>query len=503
MKSADALIPRERTCVRSRIGSRTGRGVTLRGRGITLIVFMLASALVAQAQSTIVNPISTDAGGGTNPTTAVSADLPLPLGVASDASGSVYIVDGLLAQVYKLSPSGTLTLVAGNGITGFSGDGGPATSASLGFPEGVAVDGSGNIYIADSGTNRIRRVDALTGIITTVAGSGTSIGFGTGGFSGDGGPATSATLSFPTGVAVDASGNLFVADEGNERIRRVDAATGIITTVAGNGTYCSSPTGPCGDSGLGTSANLSQPQGVAVDSSGNLFIADAGNNRIRRVDGTTGIITTVAGNGTAGYSGDGGPATSASLAFPESVTVDGSGNLFIADDANDRIRRVDAVTGFITTVAGNGTFGFSGDGGAATSASLGNAVGVSVDISGNLFIADPNNHRIRRVDGTTTDISTVAGGGNAGDGGLAISAVLAVPSSAAADASGNLFFVDAGNEVVRRVDASTGIITTVAGNGFYGYSGDGGLAISHQRQLEFPPRRGCGWFRQLLYRGLQ
>jgi sugar lactone lactonase YvrE len=222
--------------------------------------------------------------------------------------------------------TGIITTVAGNGIPGYSGDGGPATSASLSGPSGVVVDATGNLLIADSSNYRIRRVDASTGIITTVAGNGIR------GFSGDGGPATSASLS-PIGVAVDATGNLFIADTGNHRIRRVDESTGIITTVAGNGIR-----GFSGDGGPATSASLNYPTGVAVDGSGNLFIADAANNRIRWVDASTGIITTVAGNGMPDYSGDGGPATSASLNGPSGVVVDAAGNLFIADNDNKRIR---------------------------------------------------------------------------------------------------------------------------------------------------------------------
>jgi streptogramin lyase len=206
--------------------------------------------------------------------------------------------------------------------------------------------------IADRSNQRIRRVDAVTGVITTVAGNGAS------GFSGDGGPATAANLSGPFGVAVDAAGNVLIADQNNARIRRVDAVTGVITTVAGNGAG-----GFSGDGGPATAASLSNPVGVAVDAAGNVLIADRSNQRIRRVDAVTGVITTAAGNGASGFSGDGGPATAASLSSPWGVAVDAAGNVLIADQSNSRIRRVDAVTGVITTVAGNGTFGFSGDGG--------------------------------------------------------------------------------------------------------------------------------------------
>jgi secreted PhoX family phosphatase len=336
-----------------------------------------------------------------------------------------------------------INTVAGNGVAGFSGDGGPATSASLNFPPGVAVDASGNLFIADQANHRIRQVDGVTGIITTVAGNGVD------GFSGDGGPATSASLNFPPGVTVDASGNLFIPDNFNSRIRRVDGVTGIITTVAGNGVA-----GFSGDGGPATSASLQNPAGVAVDGFGNLFIACFGNHRIRKVDGVTGIITTVAGNGLREFSGDGGPATSASLSDPFGVVLDASGNLFIADDGNNRIRKVDGVTAIITTVAGNGTPGFSGDGGPATSASLRNPTGVTVDGFGNLFIADYNNHRIRQVDGVTAIITTVAGNGTpgfSGDGGPATTASLNQPAGVAVDDFGNLFVADAFNHRIRQV----------------------------------------------------
>jgi len=285
--------------------------------------------------------------------------------------------------------NGIITTVAGNGINGYSGDYGRATNASLSLsadadpfaPSGVALDASGNLFIADVDNGCIRKVDN-NGIITTVAGGG-HYGLG------DGGAATSASLIGPSGVAVDASGNLFIADRWNYRIREVDP-DGIITTVAGNGSY-----GYSGDGGQATSASLAGPSGVAVDASGNLFIADTYNNVIRKVD-NNGIITTVAGNGINGYSGDGGQATSASLVQPSGVAVDASGDLFIADTWNNRIREVNP-DGIITTVAGNGSFNYSGDGGQATSASLAGPSGVAVDASGNLFIADMGNFRIREV----------------------------------------------------------------------------------------------------------
>jgi hypothetical protein len=348
-----------------------------------------------------------------------------------------------------LPSSGYISTIAGNGTYGFSGDGGPATSAEFRNPYGVAVDTSGNLYISETGGHRIRKVTASTGIITTVAGNGYRDQSGDGGYSGDGGAATSAELNEPWRVVVDSAGNLYIADTGNFRIRKVTASTGIITTVAGNGTQ-----GFSGDGGLATSAELTLPYGVTVDTAGNIYFTDSG--RIRKVAVSTGIITTVAGNGTRGFSGDGGPATSAEFNNTADVAVDASGNLYIADAQNNCIRKVTASTGIITTVAGNGTQGFSGDGGPATSAALYNPEGLTVDSIGNLYIADLANNRIRMVAASTGIITTVAGDGTyafSGDGGLATSAELRKPMHVKLDTSGNLYILDAGNYRVRAVGA--------------------------------------------------
>jgi sugar lactone lactonase YvrE len=246
--------------------------------------------------------------------------------VAVDESGNLFIAD-FFNVVRKVSANGIITTVAGNGMSGFAGDGGPAVSAQLATaPGGLAVDGSGNLFIADQGNNRVRKVSS-NGIITTLAGTGVA------GFSGDGGLATAAQLSQPEAVAVDASGNVYIADKANSRIRKVSPG-GTITTFAGT-----TSGGFSGDGGLATSAQLEFPQGVAVDGSGNVFIADTSNNRVREVS-TKGIIVTVAGNGNSGYTGDCGPATSAQLSYPLDVAVDGSGNIFIADSDNNAVRRL-------------------------------------------------------------------------------------------------------------------------------------------------------------------
>jgi sugar lactone lactonase YvrE len=431
--------------------------------------------------------IATLAGGGLNSPTARSAYIPIPTGAAVDGLGNLYVVAWPLNQVLKVGTSGNLSVLAGTGAATYSGDGGPATSAGLylsgiyvDIQAGVAVDAAGNVFIADVFNQRIRRVDAATGIITTVAGNGTAA------YSGDGGLATSASLNYPTGAAVDGSGNLFIAD-GNNVIRRVNAATGTISTVAG---VASCTTYGSGDGGPATSACLNNPIDVAVDGTGNIFIADTYDNVIRRVDASTGIITTVAGGGSPESGiGDGGPATSAGLIYPSALALDASANLFISDSVDNVIRRVDAKTGTITTVAGNSTQGFSGDGGSATSAALNLSAyfgypampaSLAVDAAGNLFIPDSVNNRIRRVDATTGVITTVAGGGSGGDGGPATSGILASPASLATDSSGNAFVGEGGNFRVRRVDGSTGIVTTVAGNGTSvpGFVGDGGPATS-------------------------
>lgn len=361
-----------------------------------------------------------------------------------------------------ITSSGIITTVVGTGTAGYSDDGGPATQAQLNTPNGLALDSAGGLFIADDGNNVIREVAAGTGTITTVAGTGAA------GYSGDDGAATAAMLNGPANLAVDSAGNLFIADDNNNRLREVTANNGHIATVAGTGWCCYS-----GDGGPAAQAALNQPNHIALDGAGNLFIADDYNHRIREVVAATGIITTVAGTGIAGFSGDGGPATQAQLWNPDAVAVDDQDNLYIADTVNNAIRKVIARTGVITTVAGLGTQtqGYGGDGGPATQAQLSQPNGLTVDRAGDIFIADTFNNRIREVNARTGVITTVVGGGSGcaqqidkfGDGCPATEATLNDPWNVTLDSAGNLFIADDGDLAIREVLAGSGIIITVAG----------------------------------------
>ena len=353
---------------------------------------------------------------------------------------------------------GYINTIAGTGAAGHTGDGGAATSAKLGITFGIAFDYSGNIIFADNGNNAIRKVSS-TGIISKVAGTyytynGTNWYYG-----GDGGLATSAYLAYPFGVALDTADNIYVADNLNNVIRKITVSTGIITTVAGDGTFFPSMWPFCGDGGPATSAQLNSPWDVAVDRAGNLYIADMGNNVVRKVDAVTGIITTVAGNGTAGYTGNGGQATSASLNGPNGITVDAAGNLYITDDYNSVIRKVTKSTGIITTIAGNGTAGFSGDNALATAAQLNDpSLKIAFDANGDFYIADDGNSRIRKVTVSSGIITTIAGNGGlgyTGDNGPATAATLNGPEGVGVDALGNIYITDE-NNVIRKINGPGG-----------------------------------------------
>jgi len=354
-----------------------------------------------------------------------------------------FIRNQISTQTAQYTPHvGNIITIAGNGTGGYSGDGGQAFNAELNYPVGVVVDSAGNAYVSDQDNHRVRKIDHATGVVTTVVGNGNY------GYNGDSGEAIYAHLASPMGVALDSEENIYIADSGNNRVRKVTRANGIITTVAGNGSSSYS-----GDGGQALNAGL-DCRGIAVDSAGNIYIADYSNRRIRKIDYATGIITTVAGNGASGYTGDGGPATSATFQWPSRVAIDFAGDIYIADSGNNCIRKVNHATGIITTVAGNGASGYGGDGGLATNATLYWPYGLAFDSGGNMYIADRSNHRIRKVDYATGIITTVAGNGTngySGDGGPAPSAKLYGPGSVALDDEGNVYIADVYNHRVRKI----------------------------------------------------
>jgi uncharacterized protein (TIGR03437 family) len=368
---------------------------------------------------------------------ASAASLYTPLDLAITQSGALLVADSNNLRARSIA-NGIISTIAGSGNYKYTGDSGPATNATLPAPSGVVVDSAGNVNICDSFANRVRTVNAF-GIINLTAGTNAT------GFAGDGGSAIGASLADCDGIALDAARNLYVADTGNRRIRKITPA-GIISTFAGNGTNAFA-----GDGGQAASASLSAPQGVAVDAQGNVYIADTGNNRIRKVS-PSGVILTIAGTGVAGYAGDGGAAIAAQLSAPVRLTLDPSGNLYVSDSGNNVVRRV-ATSGIITTFAGNGTSGFSGDGGQATVASLNNPRGLAIDASGGLLIADAGNSRIRRVDSSGV-ISTIAGNGTAslsGDGRPPLDTGFAFAADVALDGAGNIYVADRNNGRVRRI----------------------------------------------------
>jgi hypothetical protein len=482
---------------------------------VALFVLCLAFSPVAQAQTHTPNDIYTLVGGGATPATPLTADLPGASAAIEDSSGNIYIAAPDSAYVFKLTSGGVLSDYAGLGYGGHNPDGGQANKALIYAVSGLGVDSKGNIYLADAAGSRIRKVSP-TGVISTVAGNGAKCDHA--GVCGDGGSATATTayLNLPESVAIDANGNIYIADAGDNRIRVVNVGkttitiagvsipAGDIQTVAGSEndiTGCPNSQTACGDGGPATSAHLNLPYGVALDSAGNIYIADTKDQKIRLVNATTGIITTFAGNGIGcsnpvSHCGDGKVPTSAELDLPQGIFVNTATppNVYIADTGDSRIRLVSSATGLISTVVNTlGTAGFSGDGGAAASAQLDLPGGIWVDSTGNYFVSDSGNARIRVVNNQTSaitvggttiqpngDIETIAGGGTGGDGGLATSATLALPWDVA-EYGGNLYIVDQGNNRIRKVTNptnSSATITTVAGNGSAGYSGDGGLATA-------------------------
>jgi len=413
---------------------------------------------------------------------AFNATLSTPTTTVTDSLGNTYIAD-TGNQVIRRIQNSTITTYGGTGQIGNTGDNGPAINATMNSPYGLAVDSANNLLFTDLSNCAIRRI-GTDGIIRRVAGTYTR------GFSGDGGPASNATLAFPRDVAVDSANNIYFCDTGNSRVRRIDAATNIIRTVAGTGTQ-----GYSGDNGLALLANLSSPTGIAVDTTGNLYIADTNNQCIRYVNMTTSTITTVAGRPrTAGYGGDRSFATFALLNSPSHIAFDpSSGYYYIGDDGNRRIRYVNSATKIIFTYAGNGSPFTAGDGGAAVNAVFGSITSVVADANQNIYISDGLGNAIRRIDAVTSTITTVAGGvaGFSGDGGLATAANLSSPQTLLIDSSRNLYFTDTNNNRVRRVDGVTQIITTIAGTGVAGYNGDSissiNASLNNPRALTLDP----------------
>jgi sugar lactone lactonase YvrE len=482
----------------------------------TLLLAAAIGTACCDAQSTITTILG-ETPGAPNGLPALSVSLNIPAAVASDGKGNVYVALRAAHQVGRIDANGILWLVAGTGALGnqgSSGDGGPAVSAALSLPLGLAFDSSGNLYIADAGSNRIRMVDT-SGVIHTFAGNGNNAN------SGDGGPAVNASLKTPSAIAFDASGNLLIADTGNNEIRMV-SPLGVITKVAGSGNAAYD-----GDNGTVLTAAFSGPTGIAVDQSGDILVADTGNQRIRMItpNGTTSVI---AGTGTKGSFGDGRLATIASLNNPGSLAFDSAGNLYIADVGNDRVRRITS-DGKIANYAGTGTVAAGGDGGWAIAANL-NLAAIAIDPQNNLLIADGANYRVRFVTASSGIITTIGGNGlitynpqnmfrdgdalyfsdtnanrvrklelSAGAGSIsliagtgaasfsasddvALTARLNTPRGITMDSAGNIYLADSKNHRVRKI-TRLGAITVVAGDGTANSTGDSGLATSAEVNL--------------------
>ncbi len=423
---------------------------------------------------------------------ATSVILTLVDGVAVDRAGNIYLSHRSKNRIRKITSDGIITTIAGNGTAGYSGDGGPALEAALNFPAGLALDKENNLYIADRNNHRIRRVSSK-GIITTVAGTGVSD------FSGDMGPALEAHLHFPSDVEVGPKGALYISDRSNHRIRKVDSE-GVIKTVAGLGLE-----GYGGDFGRATEALLKFPFGITLDRQGNLYIADRGNNRVRKVN-AKGIITSIAGDSMHSFGGDYGPALYSNLAYPTDVVVDEEDNIYIADRNNNRIRKIDR-QGVITTFMGMGKTDFNGDNEIAPETSLYLPFALAVHPDKKLLVVDRSHFRVRSVGLKNSRVNTVAGNGKSlfkGDGGPGTGATLNTPSGIVVDSKNNILFADLQHHRIRKL-APNGIITTFAGTGREGNEGDGGnalvaslfmpstMAIDHEDNIYVVNRLGNGW----------
>ena len=429
--------------------------MTLIGKviGPIVLVFKLCGVMSVQSAELYPYPSIGDGKRG------IDVVLTLVDGIATDPRGNIYISHRSQNRIRKLSPNGTITTIAGNGIAGFSGDGVPALKSSLNFPAGLAFD-KGNLYVADRNNHRIRKIDSK-GIISTVAGTGIPE------CCNDNGLAVEAHLHFPSDIDVDTEGNLYISDRSNNRIRKVNP-DGIITTIAGLG-----KPGYGGDFGPADQALLKYPFGVSHDNKGNFYIADRGNNRVRKID-QRGIITTIAGDGTHSFGGDYGPANQSSLAFPTDVIVDSLGMVYIADRNNNRVRKIDRL-GVITTLMGLSQTEFNGDNEISAETTLHLPFALALNGEDRLLVVDRNHFRVREVRLQSNQVETIAGNGTflfRGDGGPGGGATLDAPSGIAVDSKGNVLFADRLHQRIRRV-GSNGILETVIGNGKQGNEGNG------------------------------
>lgn len=452
--------------------------------------FFIMVLVLASVSSLSAEPFPyDDVGDGKR---ATSVTLTLVDGLVVDRVGNIYLSHRSKNRIRKVTPDGIITTVAGNGTAGFSGDGGPALDATLNFPAGLALDRADNLYIADRNNHRIRKVSP-DGIITTVAGTGTAD------FGGDEGPALVAHLHLPSDVEVGPNDHLYISDRSNNRIRKIDT-NGIITTVAGRGLA-----GFGGDFGLAINAFLKYPFGIALDRHGNLYIADRGNNRVRKVD-SQGMITTLAGDSMHSFGGDYGPAAYSNLAYPTDVVVDEKDNVYIADRNNNRIRKIDG-QGVITTLMGTGDTDFNGDNEIAPETSLHLPFALAIHPDNKLVVADRSHFRVRSVGLKNYIVTTVAGNGRSlfkGDGGPGTGATLNTPSGLVIDSHNNILFADLQHHRVRKITPD-GRITTIAGTGREGNEGNGGpalqasllmpstLAIDVRANLYVVHRLGNGW----------
>ena len=461
--------------------------MTLIGKIIGPIVLVFKLCAVMSVQSAELYPYPSIGDGKRG----IDVVLTLVDGIATDPRGNIYISHRSQNRIRKLSPNGTITTIAGNGIAGFSGDGVPALESSLNFPAGLAFD-KGNLYVADRNNHRIRKID-LKGIISTVAGTGIPE------CCNDNGLAVEAHLHFPSDIDGDTEGNLYISDRSNNRIRKVNP-DGIITTIAGLG-----KPGYGGDFGPADRALLKYPFGISHDNKGNFYIADRGNNRVRKID-QRGIITTIAGDGTHSFGGDYGPANQSSLAFPTDVIVDSLGTVYIADRNNNRVRKIDRL-GVITTLMGLSQTEFNGDNEIAAETSLHLPFALALNGEDRLLVVDRNHFRVREVRLQSNQVETIAGNGTflfRGDGGPGGGATLDAPSGIALDSKGNVLFADRLHQRIRRV-GSNGIIETVIGNGKQGNEGNGRpgieatlhlpevLVIDHEDNIYLTQRSGNAW----------